>query len=60
MAPPKKAEASQTAKKTRVQTKSQVHAKEGEQLSPKIVNVDKIPSPDTTLVNPTPILEETQ
>jgi hypothetical protein len=25
-----------------------------------IINVDEIPSPDTTPVNPTPILEETQ
>jgi hypothetical protein len=33
---------------------------EGEQQPLEIVNVDEIPSPDTTPVNPTPILEETQ
>jgi hypothetical protein len=33
---------------------------EGEQQSSVVINVDEIPSPDTTLVNPTPIMEETQ
>jgi hypothetical protein len=33
---------------------------EGEKHPPEIVNVNEIPSPDTTSVKPTPILEETQ
>jgi hypothetical protein len=33
---------------------------EGEQKPSEIVNVNEIPSPNTTPVNPTPILEETQ
>jgi hypothetical protein len=33
---------------------------EGEQQQLEIVNVDKIPSPDTTPIKPTPILEEVQ
>jgi hypothetical protein len=33
---------------------------EGEQQPSEIINVDEIPSPDTTPVNPTPILEEIQ
>jgi hypothetical protein len=33
---------------------------EGEHQPPKIINVDEIPSPDTTPVNPTPMVEETQ
>jgi hypothetical protein len=60
MAPPKQAEASQTTRKTRVQTRSRGQAEEGEQQPSEIVNVDEIPSPDTTPVNPTPILEEIQ
>jgi hypothetical protein len=60
MAPPKQAEASQTTRKTRVQTRSRGQAEEGEQQPPEIINVDEIPSPDTTPVNPTPILEEIQ
>jgi hypothetical protein len=31
---------------------------EGEQQQLQIVNVNEIPSPDTTPVNPTPIVEE--
>jgi hypothetical protein len=60
MAPPKQAEASQSARQPRVRTRSQVQLEEGEQQPSEIVNVDEIPSPDTTPVNPTPVVEETQ
>jgi hypothetical protein len=60
MAPPKQAEASQSARPTRVKTRSWVQLEESEQQPSEIVNVDEIPSPDTTPVNPTPIVEETQ
>jgi hypothetical protein len=60
MAPPKQAEASQTARKTRVQTRSRGQAEEGEQQPSEIVNVDEIPSPETIPVQSTPILEEIQ
>jgi hypothetical protein len=33
---------------------------EGEQPPPKVVNLNEIPSLYTTLVNPTPMVEETQ
>jgi hypothetical protein len=32
---------------------------ESEQQPPKVINVDEIPSPDTTPMNPTPVVEET-
>jgi hypothetical protein len=60
MAPPKQAEASQTTRKTRVQTRSRGQAEEGEQQPPEVINVDEIPSPETIPVQPTPILEEIQ
>jgi hypothetical protein len=60
MAPPKQAEASQTARKPELEPGHEVQLEEGEQQPPEIVNVDEIPSPDTTPVNPTPIVEETQ
>jgi hypothetical protein len=60
MAPPKQEETSQTAKRTRVQTRSRGPAEEGEQQSPEIVDIDEIPSLEMTSVNTTPILEETQ
>jgi hypothetical protein len=60
MAPPKQEEASQSARQPRVRTRSWVQLEEGEQQPPEIVNVDEIPSPDTTPVNPTPVVEETQ
>jgi hypothetical protein len=60
MAPPNQAEASQSARQPRVRTKLWVHLEEGEQQSLDIVNIDKIPSPDTTLVKPTPVVEETE
>jgi hypothetical protein len=60
MEPPKQAEASQSARQPWVRTRSRVQLEEGEQQPPEIINVDKIPSPDTTLMNPTPVVEETQ
>jgi hypothetical protein len=60
MAPPKQAEASQTARKTRVQTRLRGQVEEGEQQPPEIVNVDEIPSPEMIPIQPTPILEEIQ
>jgi hypothetical protein len=60
MAPPKKEETSQTARHSRVRTRAQVQSEEGEQQPPEIVNIDKIPSPDTTPMNPIPMVEETQ
>jgi hypothetical protein len=60
MALPKQAEASQTARKTRVQTRSRGQAEEGEQQPSEIVNVDEIPSPETIPVQSMPILEEIQ
>jgi hypothetical protein len=55
MAPPKQEEPSQTARKSRVRTRAQVQSQESEQQLPEVVNVDEIPSPDTTPMNPTPI-----
>jgi hypothetical protein len=60
MSPLKQAEASQNARKTRVQTRSREHVEEGQQQPLEIVNIDEIPSPETTLVQSTPILEEIQ
>jgi hypothetical protein len=60
MAPPKKVETSQSVRQPRVRTRSRVQLEEGEQQSLEIVNIDEIPSPDKTLVNPTPVVEETQ
>jgi hypothetical protein len=47
MAPPKPAEASQTARPTRVQTRSRGPLEENEQQQPEIIDIDKIPSPET-------------
>jgi hypothetical protein len=60
MVPPKQEEASQTARQPSVRTKARVQLEEGKQQPLEVVNVDKIPSPDTTTVNPTPMVEETQ
>ena len=60
MAPPKQAELTQTTRHSRFRTRAQVQSQESEQQPPEVVNVDEIPSLDTTPVNPTPILEETQ
>jgi hypothetical protein len=60
MAPPKQEEPSQTARHSRVRTRAQVQSQESEQQPPEVVNVDEIPSPDTTPMNPTPVVEETQ
>jgi len=60
MAPPKHEEASQTAKQPRFRTRAWVQLEEGEQQLPEVINVDEIPSPETTLVNPTPVVEEIQ
>jgi hypothetical protein len=49
MAPPKQEEVSQTARKTRVQTRSRGQVEEGEQQPPEIVNVDEIPSPHVSV-----------
>jgi hypothetical protein len=45
---------------SRIRTRAQVQSQESEQQPPEVVNVDEIPSPDTTPVNPTPMVEETQ
>jgi hypothetical protein len=60
MAPPKIVEVGQTTKPTRVQTKSWGPLDENEEQQPEIVDIDKIPSPERTSVNYTPILEEIQ
>jgi hypothetical protein len=60
MAPPKQEEASQTTRQPRVRTRSQVQLEEGEQNSLEIINIDEIPSPDTTPVNPTLVVEKSQ
>jgi hypothetical protein len=60
MAPPKQEEESQSARPTRVQTRSRGPLEENEQQQSEIVDVHKIPSPETIPVSPTPILEEIQ
>jgi hypothetical protein len=60
MAPPKPAEAGQTARPTRVQTRSRGPLEENDQQQPKIVDIDEIPSPETIPTNSTPIVEEIQ
>jgi hypothetical protein len=60
MAPPKQAESTQTARHSIIQTRAHAQSQEGEQQQPEVVNVDEIASPDTTLVNPTLVVEETQ
>jgi hypothetical protein len=60
MAPPKQVEPRQTSRKSRFRTKAQVQSQESEQQTPKVINVDEIPSLDTTPMNPTPVVEETQ
>jgi hypothetical protein len=60
MAPPKPTEASQTARPTRVQTRSRGPLEENEQQQPEIIDIDEIPSPERIPVNSTPILEEIQ
>jgi hypothetical protein len=60
MAPPKPAEAGQTTRPTRVQTRSRGPLEENEQQQPEIVDIDEIPSPEMIPVNSTPILEEIQ
>jgi hypothetical protein len=60
MAPPKSIEPGQTARPTRVQTRSRGPLEENEQQQPEIVDIDEIPSPEITPVNSTPILEEIQ
>ena len=57
MEPPQQVEAGQSAKQPIVRTKSWVQLEEGEQQPLEIINVDEIPSPDTTPVNPTPVME---
>jgi hypothetical protein len=58
MAPPKLVELDQTAKSTRVQTRSREPLEENKQQPPKIVDIDEIPSPEEILVESIPILEE--
>jgi hypothetical protein len=60
MAPPKLAEPGQTARSTRVQTRSRGPLEENEQQPPEIVDIDEIPSPEEIPVESTPILEEIQ
>jgi hypothetical protein len=57
---PSKKKRARPTRKTRVQTRSRGQVEEGEQQPSEIVNVDEIPSPETTPVNPTPIVEEIQ
>ena len=59
-APPKSVEPSQTARPTKVQTRSQGPLKENKQHQLEIIDIDEIPSPEIPLVNSTPILEEIQ
>jgi hypothetical protein len=60
MAPPKSGNSGQTARPTRVQTRSRGPLEENEQQQLEIVDIDEIPSPKITPVNSTPILEEIQ
>jgi hypothetical protein len=60
MAPPKSVEPGQTARLTRVQTRSRGPLEENEQQQLEIVDIDEIPSPEIPPVNSTPILEEIQ
>jgi hypothetical protein len=60
MAPPKQVEASHATKQPRVRTKAWIQLEEGEKELSEIINGDEIPSPDTTLMNPTPMVEEAQ
>jgi hypothetical protein len=60
MAPPNPAEASQTVRPTRVQTRSRGPLEENEQQQPEIVDINEISSPERISVNSTPILEEIQ
>jgi hypothetical protein len=63
MAPPKQGEPSQTSRQPRGRTRAQSQPQGSEQQPsqlPEVVNVDEIPSSDTTLGSPTPIEEETQ
>jgi hypothetical protein len=60
MAPPKQAEAIQSARQPRVRTRSRVQLEERKQQPSEIINVNKIPYPDTTPVNPTLVVEENQ
>jgi hypothetical protein len=60
MAPPKLAEPGQTARSTRVQTRSRGPLEENEQQQPEIVDIDEIPLPEEIPVDSTPILEEIQ
>jgi hypothetical protein len=56
----KPAEASQTVRPTRVQTRSRGPLEENEQQQLEIVDIDEIPSPERIPMNSTPILEEIQ
>jgi hypothetical protein len=60
MAPKKQAKPSQIARHTRVRTRAQVQSQESKHQPPEIINVNEIPSTDTTTMNPTPMVEETQ
>jgi hypothetical protein len=60
VAPSNLAEASQTARPTRVQTRSRGPLEENEQQQWEIINIDEIPSPKRIPVNSTLILEEIQ
>jgi hypothetical protein len=60
MALPKQVELSQTSRKSIVRTRAQIQWQESKQQPLEVVNVDKIPSLDTTPINPTHIVEETQ
>jgi hypothetical protein len=60
MAPPKQEETSHIVRHSKVRTRAQVQSEEGKQQPPKIINIDEIPSPYTTPMNPIPMVEETQ
>jgi hypothetical protein len=61
MAPPKQEEPRKTARQPRVRTRAQTQSQGSEQQQPpEVINVDEIPSPDTTPGSPTLMVEETQ
>jgi hypothetical protein len=63
MAPPKQGEPIQRTRQPQVKTRAQTQSQESEQQPsppPEVINVDEIPSPDTTMGSPTHIEEETQ
>jgi hypothetical protein len=60
MAPPKSVELGQTARLTRVHTRSRGPLEENEQQKLDIIDINEIPSPEIPPMKSTPILEEIQ